>query len=139
MQEVKMHVPKVFISYSHSDKLWARKFAETIASNGVEVWFDEFNIKPGEPLVESLEKGLRESDAVVLLLNAENINRPNLFFEIGAALGMNKAIIPVVPEGFEYHRLPLPLQRIKFLVRNSPEETARELAMAVAVLDGEAA
>lgn len=130
---------KVFISYSHSDKEWARKFAETLASSGVEVWFDEFNIKPGQPLVEALEKGLRESDAVVLLINAENVNRPNLFFEIGAALGMNKAIIPVVPKDFEYSKLPLPLQRIKFLVRNSPEETARELASAVEALYGEAA
>ena len=134
-----MSVPKIFISYSHSDKEWVRKFVETITRSGVEVWFDEFNIKPGEPLVESLEKGLRESDAVVLLLTAESINRPNLFFEIGAALGMKKPIIPVIPEGFDYYKMPLPLQRIKFLVRNSPEETARELANAVALLDGEAA
>jgi hypothetical protein len=130
---------KVFISYSHSDKEWARKFAKTIANTGLEIWFDEFNIKPGQPLVEALEKGLRESDAVVLLINAENLNRPNLFFEIGAALGMNKAIIPVVPKDFEYHKLPLPLQRIKFLVRNSPEETAKELVTAVESLYSEAA
>lgn len=134
-----MNVRKVFISYSHSDKEWARAFAQTIATSGIEVWFDEFNIKPGEPLVESLEKGLRESDAVVLVLNAENMRRPNIFFEIGAALGMNKAIIPVVPAGFESHKLPLPLQRIKFLIRSSPEETAHELTSAVAVFDGEAA
>lgn len=134
-----MNSPKVFISYSHSDKEWARKFAETIASTGLEIWFDEFNIKPGQPLVESIEKGLRESNVVVLLINTENLNRPNLFFEIGAALGMKKTIIPVVPKDFEYHKLPLPLQRIKFLVRNSPEETAKELATAVESLYGEAA
>src|SRR6185503_17531729 len=115
-----MSIPKVFISYSHSDQEWARKFAEVLAHSGIEVWFDEFNINPGEPLVDALEKGLRESDAVVLLLSEENINRPNLFFEVGAALGMNKAIIPVVPRDFEYSRLPLPLQRIKFVVRRSP-------------------
>ncbi len=134
-----MSTPKVFISYSHSDREWARKFAEIIEKIGLEVWFDEFNIKPGQPLVEALEKGLRESDAVVLLINTENVNRPNLFFEIGAAVGMNKAIIPVVPEDFEYKKLPVPLQRIKFLVRNSPEQTARELATAVESLYGEAA
>jgi hypothetical protein len=134
-----MSTQKVFISYSHSDKEWARRFAETIANSGVEVWFDEFNILPGQPLVEALEKGLRESDAVVLLINTENMDRPNLFFEIGAALGMNKTIIPVVPKDFDYRKLPLPLQRIKFLVRNSPEETAQELAIAVESLAGEAA
>jgi len=44
-----------------------------------------------------------------------------------------------VPKDFEYHRLPLPLQRIKFLIRNSPEVTAKELAIAVESLSGEAA
>ena len=86
-----------------------------------------------------MEDGLRESDAMVLLISPDHITRPNLYFEIGAALGMNKAIIPVVPKDFDYHGLPLPLQRIKFLVRNSPEETAKELATAVASLAGEAA
>ncbi len=134
-----MSTHKVFISYSHSDREWARKFAEAISEIGVAVWFDEFNIKASQPLVEGLERGLRESDAVVLLINQDNISRPNLFFEIGAALGMNKAIIPVVPEDFESHKLPLPLQRIKYLVRTSPEQTARELVTAVESLYGEAA
>lgn len=134
-----MSTHKVFISYSHSDREWAREFAVTIVRGGVEVMPSEFGIKPGQPLVEALEKELRESDAVVLLINAENVNHPDLFFEIGAALAMNKAIIPVVPKGFEYSKLPLPLQRMKFLLRNSPEETARELTSAVEALDGESA
>jgi hypothetical protein len=134
-----MSTPKVFISYSHSDKDWARRFAKTIADSGLDVWFDEFNIKPGQPLVEGLENGLRESDAVVFLINTENKTSPNVYFEIGAALGMNKTIIPVIPEDFDYHRLPLPLQRIKFLIRNSPEDTAKELTTAVEALSGEAA
>ncbi|MCI0486072.1 MAG: toll/interleukin-1 receptor domain-containing protein [Blastocatellia bacterium] len=134
-----MSTPKVFISYSHSDKEWARQLAETIASTGLAVWFDEFDIKPGQQLVDALEKGLRESDAVILLINSENINRPNLFFEIGAALGMNKTIIPVVPKDFEAHKLPLPLKRIRFVTRKSPEETAKELAAAVEAIHGEAA
>ena len=55
-----MSTPKVFISYSRSDKEWARKFAETIADNGVDVFFDESNIAPGQSFIEALEKGLRE-------------------------------------------------------------------------------
>jgi hypothetical protein len=134
-----MSVPKVFISHSSSDKDWARKFAETLEHNGLEVWIDESRIKGGQAWVEALENGLRESDAVVLLISPDNINRPNLFFEIGAALGMNKAIIPVIPKDFDSHKLPLPLQRIKFLIRNSPEDTAKELATAIESLAGEAA
>lgn len=127
-----MIAPKVFISYSHSDKDWAEKFAETMVKSGMNVWFDQFNVKAGEPLSDAIEKGLRESDVVVLLISLENINRPNLFFELGAALGMNKTIVPVVPENLDPHSLPLPLQRIKFIVRASPEETAKELASELA-------
>ncbi|MBI1927764.1 toll/interleukin-1 receptor domain-containing protein [Candidatus Poribacteria bacterium] len=134
-----MNTPKVFISYSHSDQEWTREFAETMVNIGLNVWFDEFNIKAGQSLGEALEKGFRESDVVVLLINSENVNRPNLFFEIGAALGMNKRIIPVVSKDFETYKLPLPLQRIKFLVQKSPEETAKELATAIEAIYGEAA
>jgi len=134
-----MSIPTLFISYSHSDKDWARQFVESLEHSGLKVWLDEPNIKGGQSWDEALENGLRESDAVVLLISPDNINRPNLFFEIGAALGMNKALIPIVPKDFDYHRLPLSLQRIKFLIRNSPEETAKELATAVESLAGEAA
>src|SRR5436309_10166532 len=134
-----MTTPKIFISYSHSEQEWAREFAASLVLNGLNVWFDEFNIKAGQLLSDALEKGLRESDAVVLLIDSTNINRPNLFFEIGAALGMNKKIIPIVPEGFEAHKLPLSLQRIKFLVQKSPEETAKKMVTAIEVLYGEAA
>ena len=127
-----MTAPKIFISYSHSDKDWAEKFAETMVKSGMNVWFDQFNVKAGEPLSDAIEKGLRESDVVVLLISPENINRPNLFFELGAALSMNKTIVPVVPENLDPHSLPLPLQRIKFIVRVSPEETAKELASELA-------
>jgi hypothetical protein len=134
-----MSTPKIFISYSHSDQEWARQLAEALAKSGLDVWFDEFNIKPGQPLAEALEKGLRESDAVILLINSENVNRPNLLFEIGAAVGMNKPMIPVVSRDLEVHRLPALIQRIRFLLRKSPEETARELVTAVEALHGEVA
>jgi TIR domain len=134
-----MTTPKIFISYSHAEQDWAREFAASLVRHGLDVWFDEFNIKAGQLLSDALERGLRESDAVALLIDPTSMNRPNFFFEIGAALSMNKKIIPVVPEGFEAHKLPLSLRRIKFLVRKSPEETAKEMVTAIEVLYGEAA
>lgn len=134
-----MSTLKVFISYSHSDRDWARKLVEAISGAGLSVWFDETDIKPGQHLVDELEKGLRTSDAIVFLIDPDNVDGPNVFFEMGAALGMNKTIIPVVPAGFEPNELPLPLRRIRYLVRTSPEETGKELVAAIESIHGAAA
>lgn len=134
-----MSAPKVFISYSHSDSEWARELADSIAHMGLSVWFDQTDIKPGQHLAEELEKGLRTSDAVVFLIDPQTLGSANLFFEMGAAVGMNKTIIPVVPAGFDIHELPLPLRRIRYLIRTSPEQTGKELAAAIESIHGAAA
>lgn len=134
-----MATHKIFISYSNADKKWAREFAKSLSEVGADIWFDEFNIKPGDSISDSVERGLRGSEAIVLLINDESVTTNNFFFELGAALGMNKKIIPIVPEGFSVPKLPLSLRRRKYLVRKSPEETAKELAMGLELLHGEAA
>ena len=132
-----MTTPKIFLFYSHPVHAWAQKFTEALTKLGMSVWVDQASIKFEEPSSDAIEKGLRESDAVVLLINPESINQPNLFFGLGAALGMNKPIIGVVTKDSDFPNLPL--QRIKYLVRTSPEKTAKELALALKVMYGEAA
>lgn len=134
-----MNAPKVFISYSRSDYSWARDFAKSMVDNGIDVWFDQFTVRAGDSLTDAVEEGLRKSDALVLLITPEGLGRPNLFFELGVALGLNKKIIPIVSEDVDTTALPIPLKRIRSLRRGSPAETARELAAEIATLYGEAA
>lgn len=122
---------KVFISYSRPDTEWARSFAAALQQQGVPVWFDEFEIAPGESLREALESGLRESDVFVTVVNREHPARPNLFFELGAAIGLNKRVVAIVPKDFDVSQLPLEVRLRKYLLRDSPEETASELSHAL--------
>lgn len=134
-----MTKPKIFIAHSSSSRGWARDFAEAMRESGVDVWFDELSIKPGDSISDSIEEGLRGSDIVVLLVDKESLVKPNFFFELGAALGMDKKIVPIVSEDFETSKLPLPVQRKKYLIRKSPKETAEELVSGLELLQGEAA
>jgi hypothetical protein len=77
-----MSRPNVFISHSHEDAAWVRQFAEALKDLDVAVWFDEWQIKAGDPLREALEQGLRNGDAIVAVLSAVNVVRPNVFFEL---------------------------------------------------------
>jgi len=120
--------PRVFLSYSRRDADWARSFAEALKQRGVSVWFDEFDVKPGEPLRDALESGLRNSDVLVALLDPEYPSKPAVFFELGAAIGMGKKVVSIVPKDLDPTSLPLNVRLRRYVVRDSPEETAEELS-----------
>ena len=123
-----MDKPQVFISYSHADSEWARSFAKALENLGLRVWFDQFEIGAGESLRDALETGLRDSDVFVTLVERENLQRPNLFFELGAAIGMKKRVVAIVPKDIDPAMLPVELRLRRYLVRDSPEGTAEELS-----------
>ncbi len=122
---------RVFISYSHDDSVWARKFAQILSNHGVDVWFDDFVVQPGENLREAIESGLRESDIVVALIDSKSSNRPALFFELGAAIGLGKRVVAIVPKDFDSSDLPQSIRLRRYLLKDSPEKTAGELLSAI--------
>ena len=126
-----MSVPKVFISYSHNDAEWVRAFADALRQEQVEVWLDEWEIKLGESLRDALEAGLRQSDAIVAVVSRSNARNPNVFFELGAALGMGKRLIPVVSNDLEESLIPFDLRTLRYVIKGPPPETARLVAAAV--------
>ena len=123
-----MEKPKVFISYSRRDAHWARSFAQALKQRGISVWFDEFDVRPGEPLRDALESALRNSDVLVALLDPEYPSKPAVFFELGAFIGMGKKVVTIVPKELDPASIPLDLRLRRYLVRDSPEETAEELS-----------
>lgn len=56
------HVPTkydVFISHASEDKeLLVRELAIALRNLGLRVWYDEFTLKPGDSLYESIDRGL---------------------------------------------------------------------------------
>jgi hypothetical protein len=117
----------VFVSYSQREADWAKSFAGALEDRGVHVWLDQFAVKAGERLQEAIEKGLRESELFVTLIDSANIKNPSLLFELGAAIGMGKRVVAIVPEDFDPAELPLPLRARRFLRKGPPDSTADEL------------
>ena len=122
-----MAKPRVFVSYSHKEAAWAKAFAQALSQRGLQVWIDQLAVKAGESIGEAVEKGLRESDIFVTLIDPSTLSSPSLFFELGAAIGMNKRVVAIVPADFDPSQLPLPLRARRFLIKRAPEATAGEL------------
>jgi lactate dehydrogenase-like 2-hydroxyacid dehydrogenase len=59
---------KVFISHSSKDEALAAKVVSYLERAGLDVWYDEREIMPGDNSGEKIDQGLRESDAMVVLL-----------------------------------------------------------------------
>ena len=132
-----MKKPVVFISYSHKDLSWVREFAQALKKYEVNVWLDEWEIQAGESVVEALEMGLRESDAIIAIVSKYNVNSPNVYFELGVALGLGKKLIPIIEEGLETSLIPIELRTRRFLTRGSPSEVAKQVAQSFVIDNNE--
>jgi hypothetical protein len=126
-----MSEPKVYVSYSHDDADWARRFAEALQQQSVNVWFDAWQIQSGELLPDAIEAGLRGSDAIVSILTLANARRPNVLFELGVAVGMGKRVISIVPADLDSSVIPFELRKWQHLTKGAPDQAAREVAEAL--------
>lgn len=59
----------VFLSHSSKDKAIVRKVAERLRADGLNVWFDEWVLKPGDHIQARIEEGLERSRVLVLCMS----------------------------------------------------------------------
>lgn len=60
----------VFLSHSAKDKDTVRQIAAMLRRDGVRVWFDEWEIKPGDNIPAKIEEGLESSRVLVLCMSS---------------------------------------------------------------------
>ncbi len=60
----------VFLSHSAKDKPVVRELVARLKRDGVRVWFDEEQIKPGDSIPAKIEEGLEHSRVLVLCMSA---------------------------------------------------------------------
>src|SRR5215208_5858591 len=80
--------PKVFISHAREDKeRFVLAFARRLRSQGIDAWVDQWEILPGDSLVDKLfEEGLRNADAVIIVLSQHSVHKPWVREELNVAL-----------------------------------------------------
>jgi len=63
----------VFLSHSSKDKDLARRLANDLSGQGINVWFDEWEIRIGQSITQKIEQGLEEADFVAVLLTKHSV------------------------------------------------------------------
>jgi small GTP-binding protein len=59
----------IFLSHSTHDKPAVRELAERLKRDGLRVWFDEWEIKPGDMITKRIDDGLEASRILVLVMS----------------------------------------------------------------------
>lgn len=75
-----MEPPKVFASYSHDSdehKEWVLELSCKLRESGVDVILDQWDLGPGDDITLFMEKGVRDSDRVVVICTDAYVRKAN--------------------------------------------------------------
>jgi hypothetical protein len=122
--------PSVFISHSRRDTAYAEALRDALKARKINVWFDS-DIQPGDDWQESLGRALEESSAVSVLLTPESTGSLWMAAELGAALALDKDLIPIVDRDLEPSSIPGPLRLRTGIEKREPDRVAAEIARRV--------
>jgi hypothetical protein len=102
-----MKHPKVFLSHASEDKdRFVNEFAIRLTQNGVDVWLDNWEMLPGDSLVDKIfGEGLKEAEAVIIVLSEYSVQKPWVKEELNSTI-VNRIqngtkLIPVVIDDCE--------------------------------------
>jgi hypothetical protein len=77
--------PRVYLAHASEDHtLLAKPLAESLIARGVDVWFDEWEIRAGDSLRRKMEEGLANCTHFVVLLTPNSLHKPWVETEIDA-------------------------------------------------------
>ena len=87
---------KIFLSYSHDDVAVARELLASLADTSISGWMDQADIASGEAISRKVRESIHQASVVLVLVTARSIGSNWVQFEVGAAWGMGKRVIPVI-------------------------------------------
>jgi hypothetical protein len=93
---------KVFISYASKDEPLATKIVASLEEAGLDAWYKKREILPGDNWAEKVASGLRESNAMIVLVTPEALESDAVQSSISYALSeptFSRRLIPVIVGG----------------------------------------
>jgi hypothetical protein len=131
---------KVFINYSSKDEALATRLVASLEDAGLDAWYQKREIMPGDNWAEKIAQGLRESNAMVVLLTADALESHAVQNSISYALGekaFSKRLIPVLvgdSKDFPSDRIPWIFKRLKSITLPSDSRSKDQFKQIVQVL-----
>lgn len=101
-----------FLSYSRKDEAFALRLAEALRDQGIRIWIDQLDIRPSEHWDRAIERAVRDSRGIVVLLSPRSVASDNVADEISFAIDNGRTVLPVMIEACG---LPLRIARMQVI------------------------
>jgi hypothetical protein len=126
-------VTSCFVSYSHSDKVFVReRLYDALRARGVECWFDDHDILPGDDLYEKIEDSIFKQPKVVLCCSRSSLTSWWVENEIDMVLRREKEATQTA--GVK-QRFLIPLDLDGFVFSNENQNSRSKLLLSRAFAD----
>lgn len=109
--------PTVFLSYTHEDAEAARRIAEALRGFGIEVWFDQTELRGGDTWDSKIRQQIRACSLFIPLISANTQSRTEGYFRREWRLAVDRThdmvegrafLCPAVIDGTDDHAALVP-------------------------------
>lgn len=122
----------IFLSYSHLDCKFVKKIAEALQQRRIRVWYDGWEMKPGDVLRERINQGIEQADYFLVVLSENSLDSSWVRFELNSAMiseieQRKVRVIPAIIGKIDFSQLPLDLRAKYCLDFRSNEDFSRSI------------
>jgi hypothetical protein len=101
-----------FISYSHADRTTVGRLARKLAEENVRLWWDRWEMRPGDLLRERINDGIERSRNYILVVSTSSLSSGWVRHELNTALvqaieDRDVRVIAALGPGVEFEDLPV--------------------------------
>ena len=92
---------RAFVSYTHVDRAFAARLAVDLARAGINVWYDQWAILPGDSIIDKINIALQENDYLLIVLSPGAVESQWVRREINSSLlmslaGRSVSLVPIL-------------------------------------------
>jgi hypothetical protein len=130
-----------FLSHNRHDKPWVRELYRLLVDAGKTVFFDEEDIPDGAPLLREIERGVRGSERILLVLTRTSLASDWVALELMSVVSRDVAarkrrLIPILLEDVDEASIPDAVGVLKMVDlrdRETRDESLRRLLKALEI------
>jgi hypothetical protein len=103
---------QIFVCYSRADREFAERLVKDLRAVGIDLWFDQQDISPGDPWDSAIEQALATTPEMLVILSPNSVSSQNVMDELNQARNLSKRIIPVL---YRPCTIPYRISRLNYI------------------------